>query len=390
MHERRIVARVQDVAVVAGLKAGAAACRARFTQLNGAPLNGADDADLVVLEAASDIVATVAELEAAKTTFACARFIIIARAQMGPDDVRRLFRSGAADVLSPPITQDQLLSAMNEIIGTAANGGGGGPVIALVKAAGGVGATTIAANLAGFLAAPSSKRGERIEPRRVALLDFDLQFGALALAMDLQPRAGVTEILKNPKRLDAHFLDGVLERHRGGVRVLPAPQQIVPFDAMDPAVALSIVETAAQSFELTLIDLPLAWTDWTSAILRRADHLLLVATASVRGAAGARRVLDAAASVDVEAERWSLVFNRTHGVLEGRDIIDQARTALKIHVLGAVAEDAAAREASDRGRLVWESAPSSRFAKDVRALALEVDRLCERAGQQTERIRRPR
>lgn len=387
-NERRIVARVQDADVVAGLKAGAAAYRARFIQLTGVSSLKQDDAELFVLEATSDIGATLAELDAAKAAFPGVRLIVVARGDTRPEDVRRLFRAGATDVLSPPISQDQLLAAMSEALGAAANGGERGAVIAVVKAAGGVGATSIAANLGAYFASPVGKRGEQNPPRRTALLDFDIQFGDAALALDLRPRGTITDILKNPKRLDTHFLEGLLEKHKTGLKLLPAPPAVIPLDALDSAVALSIIETAAQTHELVFLDMPYAFTDWTSTVLRRADHLLLVAGPTVRGAAGARRVLDAAASLDVDAARWSLVFNRAQGMLDTRDMIDHARSALKAQVLATISEDPAAREANDRGRTIWESANGSRFAKDLRGLAAAIERLSERT--QPETIRRPR
>lgn len=388
MNERRIVARVQDADLLAGLKAGATVYRARFTQVNAMPQQRTDSADLVVLEAANDMSKTLAEMEAAKGAFPGARLLAIARGDTRPDDVRRLFRSGAADVLSSPVTQDQLLAAMSETLGASANGGARGAVVAVVKAAGGVGASSIAANLGGFLASPVLKKGEQMAPQQVALLDFDIQFGQQALALDIRPRSSVTEILKNPRRLDSHFLDGVLEKHRSGMRLLPAPPAMVPLDAMEAAVAVNIVETAAQMSELVIIDMPGALTDWTGAIMRRADHLVLVATPTIRGVAGARRMLDSAGMLDVEASKWSLVFNRSHSLLDSKDVVDRARTALKTPVFATLSEDAAAREANDRGKLIWESAPSSRFAKDMRSLVTEIERLRERTHSDQSRLPR--
>lgn len=381
MREHRIVARVQDADVLAGIKAGAATYRARFTQLDGPVSRHANtaDADVIVLELSADPAQAISEFESAKAACPSARLIVVVGPKATAEDVRRLFRAGAADVLSPPFTQDQILSAMSEAIGPVANRDQQGCVVAVVKAAGGVGATTIAANLAGHFASSAGRRANRPDPLRVVLLDLDLQFGDAALAMDLVARASVTEILRTPKRLDIHFLDGVLEHHRSGVRLLAAPPQIVPLDAADPAVALSIVDIAAQSHDLVFVELPTAWTDWTGSLLRRADQLILVSTPSVRGVAGARRVLDAAAELNVEFGRWSLVFNKLNGILDGNDMIEQARRTLGPPLLGSIAEDPAARVAADRGRLIWETAPTSRFAKDMRAVCSEIVRLLEPA-----------
>lgn len=389
MSELRIAARVRDPDLLAGVKTAAATYRARLIHWTDAL--SADphlqEADLVVLEAANSNSA-VDEFNSAKGACPRAEIIIFAPPAATPDDVRRLFRAGAKDVLGLPVAQEQLMSALGDALGPGPMSDSNGFVLAVAKSAGGVGATTLAVNLAGHFAnPPRGRRGDRIDPLRVALLDLDVQFGASALALDIQPRKDVTEILRSPKRLDAHFLDGVLERHRSGVRVLAAPQTAIPLDAIDSGVATSIVNVAASSHDIVIVELPMAMTDWTGALLRRADHILLVSSAAVRGIAGARRILDAATDLNVELSHWSLCFNRLNSVLDGNDIIDQARRALGIPVLGALGEDAAVRVAGDRGRMIWETAPNTRFAKDMRPLCVEITQLLEaRVHPHTQRL----
>ncbi|MGD9966263.1 MAG: CpaE family protein [Hyphomonadaceae bacterium] len=379
MSELRIAARVRDPDLLAGVKTAAATYRARF--LHWTDALGLDshlqDADLVVLEAANSNSA-LAELNSAKGACPRAEIIIFAPSATTPDDVRRLFRAGAKDVLGLPVAHDQLMSALGEALGPGPMGDSNGFVLAIAKSAGGVGATTLAVNLAGHFAnPPRGKRGDRLDPLRVALLDLDVQFGAAALALDIAPRKDVTEILRSPKRLDAHFLDGVLERHRSGIRVLAAPQTTIPLDAIDSTIATAIVNVAASTHDIVIVELPMAMTDWTGALLRRADHVLLVSSVAVRGIAGARRILDAAADLNVDQSHWSLAFNRLNSVLDGNDIIDQAKRALGAPVLGALGEDPAVRVAGDRGRMIWETAPATRFAKDMRPLCVEITQMLE-------------
>jgi pilus assembly protein CpaE len=379
VRELRIVTRVRSADLIPGIKAAAATYRARLTHWTDAPISASElsDADLVVLEAAHSATA-IQDFHVAKDACPRAEIVVLATANTTPEDVRRLFRAGARDVLGAPIAEDQLISAVGDAVGSRQSGQGDGLVVAVVKAAGGVGATTLAVNLAGYFAnPPRSKRGDQPEPMKVALLDFDVQFGDLALALDLAPRKTVAEILRAPKRLDAHFLDGVMERHRSGVRVLAAPTGVAPLDALDGAVATSIVNVAASNHDIVILELPMAWSDWTGALMRRADRLLLVSSAAVRGVAGARRVLDAAAELNVSATRWSLVFNRLHGVLDGKDIVDQARRALEQPVIGSLSEDPAVRVAADRGRMIWEAAPNTRFAKDMRQLCAEIAQMVD-------------
>ncbi|MGH6950667.1 MAG: AAA family ATPase, partial [Vitreimonas sp.] len=331
MSEVRIAARVRDADLLAGVKSAAATYRARLVHWTDAMSGSGSlrDADVVVLETPL-AGSAMQEFQAAKGACPKAEIIIFAPPAATPEEVRRLFRAGARDVLGMPIGHDQLISALREAIGPGVMGESKGCVLAVAKAAGGVGATTIAVNIAGHFAnPPRGKRGEAVAPLKVAVLDFDVQYGACALALDLVPRKDLTEILRTPKRLDAHFLDGVLERHRSGVRLLAAPQAVTPLEAIDGEVATSIVNIAASAYDLVIVELPHAMTDWSGALLRCADRVLLASTAAVRGVAGARRLLDAAAELDVDVSRWSLAFNRLNSVLDGADIIDQARRALQ-------------------------------------------------------------
>jgi pilus assembly protein CpaE len=379
MSEPRIVARVRDADLLASVKAAAATYHARLTHWTDALVSASElsEANLVVLEAANSNTA-LHDLHIAKDACPNAEIVVLATASATPEDVRRLFRAGVRDVLSAPVGDEQLISAVGEAIGPSQSGQGNGLVIAVVKAAGGVGATTLAVNLAGHFAnPPKTKRGDRLDAMNVALLDFDLQFGDVALALDIEPRKTISEILRAPKRLDGHFLDGVLERHRSGVRVLAAPSTVTPLDALDGDVATSIVNVAASTHDVVILELPMAMTDWAGALMRRADHLLLVSSAAVRGVAGARRVLDTANDLSVASTRWSLVFNRLHSVLDGNDIIDQARRALGQPVIGTLGEDPAVRVAADRGRMIWETSPNTRFAKDMRPLCTEIMQMLE-------------
>lgn len=387
MAEARIAARLEDAHLLAGVKAAASAARARLVHWTGPIANDSNlkDSHVVVLETTAPELA-LQELQTARKACPSAQFIVLASASATPEDVRRLFRAGARDVLSPPVTHDQIMSALSEAIGPMDNGEARGSVLGIVKASGGVGATTLAVNIAGHFAnPPQGKKEPRATPLRVAVLDFDIQFGDAALALDIIPRKDLTEILRTPKRFDAHFLDGVVERHRSGVHLLSAPQSIVPLDAIDPAVACSIVDVAASRYDLVVLQLPAAWTDWTGALLRRAERLLLVSAATVRGVAGARRILDAAAEMNVDPAAWSIAFNRLNSLLESRDMIDQARRSLGAKVIGSLSEDAAVRAAGDRGRMIWESAPNARFAKELRQLCGELAHALETEEQSAQR-----
>lgn len=389
MTETRIAARLENAALLAGVKAAAAATRARLVHWTGPIANDStlSDSNIVLLETTGPALA-VQELLQARDACPDAQFIVLIGGGASPEEVRRLFRAGARDVLTAPITQDQIMSALAEAIGPDDGGPQRGYVIAVAKSSGGAGATTVATNMAGYFSAPPFNKKEPRAPLRTALIDFDIQFGDAGLFLDLAPRKDLTEILRTPKRFDAHFLDGLIERHRTGLHLLGAPASMLPLDAVDSQVALSIVEVAATAYDLVVCELPAAWTDWTWALLRRADRIALVSTPTVRGVAGARRILDAAGAMKVEADRWRLAFNRVNGALDGKDMVDQARRSLDAEVIACLSEDSAMRDAGERGRLIWEAAPNTRCAKDLKQLCGQIELL--RAGDRRSSAQRAR
>ena len=89
-----------------------------------------------------------------------------------------------------------------------------GEMIAVCSAKGGIGKTTLTVNLAVALLKKNFS---------VAVLDGDFQFGDVGLAIDLQTRFTMKEVVEGLETLDEHSLAGYLSKHESGVRVLPAP-----------------------------------------------------------------------------------------------------------------------------------------------------------------------
>lgn len=298
------------------------------------------------------------------------RVIAAAREATG-EQVRALFRAGAGDVLTGPFTGDMLRNALTEVLqATSAVGLVNGSVISVVKGCGGAGATTVALNLASLMAAGDPKRQRAAHSTGV--LDLDLQFGDAALALDLQPRSTIVDVLKAQERVDPKFLESVMTEHASGLKLLAAAPSVVPLDAMSAEFALDLVEHCAATFERTFIDMPASWNDWTLPVLARSDVIVLVTAPTVAGAAGARRVL--AALQDAAVQRpVLLVLNKLTGLLDGFDKPSRIGRSLDMAVDAALAFDPAATKAADRGELVVEAFPNSRLAKELRPAAAKLE-----------------
>lgn len=298
------------------------------------------------------------------------RVIAAARGASG-EQVRALFRAGAADVLTGQFTGDLLRASLNEVLqASPALGAMNGGVVSIVKGCGGAGATTVALNLAALLAQGDDKRGR--QPRSTAVLDMDLQFGDAALALDLQPRSTIVDMLRAQERVDARFVDSVMTEHSSGLKLLAAPPSVVPLDAITGDFAVDLIEHSTAVFERTIVDLPSSWTDWTLPVLARSDVIVLVTTPTVAGALGARRVLDALAEAAVQRPVM-LVLNKLVGLIDTFEKPSRIGKSLEMGIDAALGLDPAAIKAADRGELVVTAYPNSRLAKDLRPAAGKLD-----------------
>lgn len=297
------------------------------------------------------------------------RKVIAAVRNAGPEDVRRLFRAGAADVLTAPFTPAALQASLGEVLGGLEPGRPAGAVVSVVRGCGGVGATTVALNLAALAARPERKG--RGPGKSVAVLDLDLQFGDADLALNLEPRSTILDVLRAEQRFDGRLLQGALVDHACGVKLLASPPKPIPLEALNPAFATQIVSQTARLHDYTFIDLPCVWTDWTLPILRQSSRLVLVTTPTVQGALAARRLLDALAEAEIDTPSL-LVLNRLAGVVDAFEKPSRLRKSLDRPIDAALSLDPTAVRAFDRGVLLADGFPNARLTRELRALAAKL------------------
>jgi pilus assembly protein CpaE len=243
-------------------------------------------------------------------------------------------------------------------------------VITVLRGCGGVGATTVTLNLAALLARGRGKAAPG--SKKVAVLDLDLQFGDADLALNLEPRSTVVDVLRAQDTLDARLLQSAMIDHASGIRLLAAPPRLIPLDALNPGFAGEIISTATQLHDYTFVDLPSGWSDWTLPILRRSSLLVLLTPPTVQGAVGARRVLEALEEADVTAPSL-LVLNKMSGMVEAFEKPSRIGKALNRGVDAVLSLDATATRAFDRGVLLVDAFPNAKLSRELRNLAGRVE-----------------
>ncbi|MBM2574848.1 AAA family ATPase [Jannaschia sp. Os4] len=339
-----------------------------------------------------DLDAILAIVKAAK---AAGPKIILVADSLSPQGLHALLRVGADDFAPYPISETALAETIDrlqsdraevaQVVAAAraaeeqgadaprlpATGGRTGResrVVAFHGLAGGVGATTIATNLAWEVA--QTPKGQ--QPLSVCIMDLDLQFGSVATLMDLPCKSQVLEILSDTDAMDEQAFRQSLSAHKGGVQVFTAPSEIVPYDMVSAEDVLAVLKLARSCFDVTIIDMPQCVTQWTDAVMGEADVYHGVLQLEVRAAQNALRLRKLLRSEGVSPASLGWMLNRAPGKgdLQAKGRIDRMAETLSVE-FGHMLPDgkAAVQDAADQGVMLGEAAPKNPLRRELRAMA---------------------
>ena len=203
---------------------------------------------------------------------------------------------GVAEYLPKPLTRGSVTRLFGpHIVGSASftAPSRGGRAILFCGARGGVGATTLAVNVASHLAT--------LAHTHVALLDLHMQAGAVALLMGTKPSPGLRTALEAPGRADGLFLDRVSAVVDDRLRVIAAEE---PFDVtveLNETAVVRVVDLLRQRSNFVIIDMPTPPPPEMRALLAEANLTVLVCgpdLVSVRNTLAMRTLISSVAGKD--------------------------------------------------------------------------------------------
>ena len=280
--------------------------------------------------------------------------------------MRRLMRAGVRDAFPQPIQAQELVLDVTKILSDkrarlSESQGGKGAVTSFMSAKGGCGATTIAVNVAEILAHSFEAR--------VLLIDLDIQFGDVALLLDLIPSNNVMDALLQPNRVDPVFLDALITKHNSGLDVLSSPADISPMGGISPEGVTNIIDVAVESYDFVILDIPRVLTSWTMAALRSSDPVMIVGQNNLSAIRDAKLILDRIGHEGVPVGNIEVINNRAMSK-EGSVEIDKLKETLGIKRMHRASNDfKASIHSQNQGQPVEEVSRGSVFTKDLHALA---------------------
>ena len=177
---------------------------------------------------------------------------------------------GVHEYLHKPLTRDNVARLFAPHVQGSSDVGQdrGGQVTAVVGVHGGVGATTIAINLALEL--------EDLTRSHVALLDLHLQGGTAAMMLGARVTSGLRIALEEPDRVDSLFLDRVGVPIGERIRLIAAEEPMEADIKSTEDGVRRVLDMLRQRFNHVVVDVPVPPGPMERAVLARARHVVLV------------------------------------------------------------------------------------------------------------------
>jgi len=285
---------------------------------------------------------------------------------LDPQVLLKAIRSGAQEVLKKPLDKVHLQEAVERVSRSGAARSAGETrarsIITVFGPKGGVGTSTIAANLAVTLKTHFGVTA--------ALADFDHASGDAANLLGLKAEHSIADLVRAP-RIDSPTVHMNLLHHHSGTAVLAQPEDLNNLEIVSPAQAGGAVDALSSSFEVVIIDAPHTFDEVSLELFDRSTSILVVLELSVPGIRAARRALDVFERLHytMVPERVKLVVNR-YSRSRALISLDQLAEALQTRAYHTVENDYQRIFTSvNSGRPLCLDDPDAPAARDIIALA---------------------
>lgn len=302
--------------------------------------------------------------------------IIIMSVQSEADYLRKAMLAGARDFLMKPFSGDELVEAVRRIHETRPelpqaivprnidldSGGSSktrrlGKVITVFSPKGGIGCTTVAVNVASVWAG---------EGHKTLLVDGSLQFGDVALMLNLKSTMSIVDLIENLSDLDADLVSSVLLENNTNLKVLLAPPRPEMAELATAEGVKRLIKVLRTLFDYIIIDTSSGLDDVNLAWLDSADRIVLLARQNLPSIKNVSRFFDLSEVLDYEQEKVLLVVN--FASKKTRITVKDIEDKLNWSVAVVIPEDEAAHLAADLGEPLVSQAWRRRRRPITRAL----------------------
>jgi pilus assembly protein CpaE len=225
--------------------------------------------------------------------------------------VRKAFESGADDIVVLPapdsgeLPSDDVVFALQKAVARKSAPAEGGAtqatMICVLGPKGGIGKTLTSCNLAVSLASRSE---------RVVLVDLDLQFGDLGLALGITPQKTSYDLAVAGGTLDADKVEAYLETHSSGAKVLLAPSRPDQAGAVTVDFLAQLYPVLRQNYDYVIVDTPPGFTPEVIASIDASSQICMVGMLDALSLKNTKLGLETLDLMGYDLDRIRIVLNR--------------------------------------------------------------------------------
>ena len=239
-----------------------------------------------------------------------------------------------------------------------------GRIVAFFGARGGVGASSVAHNVAWLLAQTFK------EP--TILADLDFSFGSADLAYNVEVKQPASDIVAQSDRLDDVLFDKCLVPSGDNLKVLANTGNLNAAAPPSTEALEKILDLARGAAGFIVLDLPHVWAEWTQTAMEIADDLVIVAQPDLTGLRECKNIF-AALTARRGAKPTRLLLNKTGETkkteLSAKDFMEAANI-LTVMTL-PYAPDVFGN-ALNNGQMIGEVAKTHAVTESLRKIAAQV------------------
>ncbi len=294
--------------------------------------------------------------------------------QNDPILMKAAMRAGGRDFIAGQVGKEEIGDLLNRAndgrkleldshekkSGELDTGGTPGKVVTFFSTKGGAGKSALAVNYAISLA--------QRENCRVCLLDLDLQFGDLALIMNLKPRASIADLIASGSKIEDE-IDSYLFKRDENVFLLASPQKPEESELVTGEHVKAIVEALTDRFKYIIIDTAASFHDVSLAALDKSDVIHIVLTPIILAVKDLKGMLDVMTrSLEYPPEKIKVILNRSDSQsgISGNDIEKLCKRKMDYSI---PSDGNVVVPSINTGIPAVISYPRSKFSKAVRKMA---------------------
>lgn len=243
--------------------------------------------------------------------------VVVISVQGEQEYFRKAMLAGAKDYLVKPFDGEELVRCIKTVYGREQKKRENfvqgtkqlGKVITIFSTKGGIGKTTMTTNLATALGLD--------EEKKVCIVDMDLQFGDVALFLNIVPKRTIADLMKDIDHidnLDGSILDTYMTKFKDNVRVLAAPLRPEQADDVKVSHLAKIIKEMQYNYDYIVIDTAPIFNDIMFKVLDLSTMIMVATSQDLPTLKNVRLCLEILESLRYPKEKVKVVLNRANSL----------------------------------------------------------------------------